>query len=568
MARMYPDRIPQSVRDTVYLDAECTVYEALRDQLPEDWSVFAWVKWVLRQRGEGARDGEADFVLAHPEHGLFVLEVKGGMLRADGVSGRWYSASMSGEEHALKESPLSQARRNRYSIEHKLREGQVLPRDGFTFGYTAAFPDCALPDGAVGPDAPRELLLPYGDLERLAERIPSIADYWRRTDGRAELGEDGMAHVTRVLASSFTMPMPLGRSLLEDDRRMIELSESQYDVLDGLSRNRRVVVTGGAGTGKTLLALEKAKRLARDQGFRTLLTCFNRPLAEYLRASSAGIDGLTVNNFHQLCAEYGVLAGHEMPDLSGPDLPNLFVREELPTWLMDALATRGERFEAIVVDEGQDFSATDRAAIELAMQDPAESVLYVFQDQTQAIYRDGSPWPESGMTTYTLTENRRSTQAIHAVLTRLAENTRTRAVGPAGRPPEFIVAGDAREQARALSRVLHRLIREESVAPGTIAVLVSSRQAVPELVEDGRIGAFEVTTQHDDGTERVLIESVTRFKGLERDVVILMRLDPVEYLEYEPMLYVAASRARLHLVVIGDEALVERFRGGMDSARG
>ena len=190
---MYPDHIPQTVRDSMSRDAECTVYESLRDQLPDDWSVFAWVSWISRQRGEGARDGEADFVLAHPEHGLLVLEVKGGTLRVDGPSGGWFSTSMRGEEHALKESPLVQARRNRYSIEPRLRESPGLPGGGVSFGYAVAFPDCTLPDGAVGPDAPREILLPYGDLNSLAERIPSIAGYWRRQTETSRWANPGCA---------------------------------------------------------------------------------------------------------------------------------------------------------------------------------------------------------------------------------------------------------------------------------------------------------------------------------------------------------------------------------------
>ena len=70
-----------------------------------------------------------------------------------------------------------------------------------------------------------------------------------------------------------------------------------------------------------------------------------------------------------------------------------------------------------------------------------------------------------------------------------------------------------------------------------------------------------MTTGHDAGDDRVLVESVTRFKGLERDVVILVRLDPVEYCDFLPLLYVGASRARAMLVVIGDEAVLRRFRG-------
>ena len=62
-----------------------------------------------------------------------------------------------------------------------------------------------------------------------------------------------------------------------------------------------VLVAGGPARG---LAAARAElnRLARDHGFRTLLTCFNRPLAAYLRASVGDVSGLTVLNFHELCA--------------------------------------------------------------------------------------------------------------------------------------------------------------------------------------------------------------------------------------------------------------------------
>ena len=564
VARMYPDRIPQAVRDDLGHQAECDVYEALRDGLADDWSVFGWASWVLKRRHDGALNGEADFVLAHAEHGVFVLEVKGGLLAVDGVTGRWSSQSMDGTVHALKTSPVRQAERNRHAIEHKLREIPGWPGTGVTFGHAVAFPDCALPDGAVGADSPRDILLPYGDLGRMRERMEAIAAFWRRPDGRVALGEHGVRLVTGVFANSFQLRMPLGRAIAEDARRSIELTETQFSVLDGLSRNRRVVVTGGAGTGKTLLALEKAKRLARDHGFRTLLTCFNLPLAEYLRQSAGGIERLTVLNFHELCAERARRLGHDLPDPGRSGLPNAFFRETLPSLLVDALGQDADRFEAIVVDEGQDFSDTDRAALELALEDRADSVLYVFQDETQAIYREGVPWPERGMVPFQLTENRRNTRAIHGVLERLARGTRTLALGPAGRAPRFVPAEGPRAAARELRRVLHHLIHDESVAPGAIAVLVSSRRALPELVEDGRIGSFEVTTGHHDGSGRVLVESVTRFKGLERDVVVLVRMDPVDYVEFQPMLYVGASRARSQLVVIGDEPLLARFREAGD----
>lgn len=562
MARMFPDRIPAQYRDEPARDAECAVYEALIAALSDEYAVFGWAAWVSKKPSSGAHNNEADFVIAHPEHGVLVLEVKGGVIGHDAVTGTWTSTSMNDVVHVLKESPFEQATRHRYDLERKLKESPGWPAAPRPFGWAVAFPDCKAPAGDLGLNSPRELVLEYNDLDRLAERIAAIGKYWRGSENEnrgAPLGDSGMDVVIRVLAKSFKLRMPLGRAIKEDDRRFIELTETQFSVLDGLSGNRRVLVTGGAGTGKTLLALEQAKRLARDNGFRTLLTCFNLPLAEYLKASSDDVPNLTVLNFHELCADFARRAGREVNVPAGDAAANEYFRHELPALLVDALTVLPDRFEAIVLDEGQDFTADNRAALELALEDREESVLYVFQDQTQAIYRDATLWPEAGMMTYVLTENRRNTRAIHEVLGQLAGDTRTRALGPAGTAPEFILARDGREQAKELSRVLHRLIREESVAPGTIAVLVSSRRGEPALVEDGRIGAFEVTTEHDADDGRVLFESVTRFKGLERDVVILTRLDEVEYVEYAPMLYVGASRARSLLIVIGDQETLARF---------
>ncbi len=559
MARMFPDRIPQPIRDDRSRDAECAMYETLRDGLDSDWTVFAWAGWVLRQPRDGASQGEVDFLLAHEEHGLLVLEVKGGVIGYDAPSSTWTSRSMNGAVHRIKD-PVDQASRGRRAIEAKLQEARDWPGDGIPFAHAVAFPDCALPAGSLAPHAPREILLPYGDLSHIERRITEIVSFWRKSDGSRELGTAGMRVVRAVFANSFELRMPLGRALAEDSRELLTLTERQFFVLDALARNRRTIIEGGAGTGKTLLALEKAKRLARDQGFRTLLTCFNLPLAAHLRASSEGVPGLTVMNFHELCAVTARRAGHVVRDLERDELPNDYFRHELPALLLSALATDPERFEAVVVDEGQDFSPDDRAALELVLADRDDSVLYVFQDETQALYREATPWPSLGMMHCSLTENRRNSRAIHAVVSRLHHGAGTQALGPEGREPEFIVADSPRDQARELSRLLHRLIREEAVPPRSIAVLVSSRRAVPTLVTDHHIGAFEVTFAHDDAGDRVLVESVTRFKGLERDVVVLVRLDPVEYCEYEPLLLVGASRARHHLAVIGEEPLLKRFR--------
>lgn len=562
MANMFPGRIPDFLRTDTAHAAECEVYHALLETLSDDYTVFGWVSWVARRPHQGAQDGEADFVIAHPDRGVLVLEVKGGEIAHDARTGTWTSRSRTGEVHPLRRPPHVQARSNRFALERKLQDMPGGFPERSSWGWAVAFPDCAMPAIDPATDVPRDVLVTSADLGRMDDRIAAILHYWRNTESDARPpGREGIAQLEKLLAQSFSLRVPTGVAIREDSRRLIELTETQFRLLDALARNRRMLVTGGAGTGKTLLAIEKAKRLARDQGFRTLFTCFNQPLAEFLAASVGEVPNLTVTNFHDLCAAFGRRIGREIPDPLPRGRENEFYRHDLPAMLVDALAELPDRFDAIVLDEGQDFSATDRAALELALEDRDQSVLYVFQDETQAIYRDGSAWPERDMATYVLTENRRNTKAIHGVLGQLVDTTRTEPIGPDGIPPEFVLAADPRAEARELSRVLHRLVREQGVSPAAIAVLVSSRTAIPDLVEGGRVGAFEVTDSHADAGDKVLVESVTRFKGLERDVVVLVRLDPVHYCEYVPMLYVGASRARAHLVVIGSEAVLARFRG-------
>src|SRR6185436_3796758 len=97
------------------------------------------------------------------------------------------------------------------------------------------------------------------------------------------------------------LPNPLAIEVAEEDREIVRLTEEQFYLLDVLSRTRRAAIGGCAGSGKTFLAVEKAKRLAREE-FRTLLTCFNRPLADFLAEVTQGTPNLEVKNFHALCA--------------------------------------------------------------------------------------------------------------------------------------------------------------------------------------------------------------------------------------------------------------------------
>src|SRR5262249_49143392 len=157
--------------------------------------------------------------------------------------------------------------------------------------------------------------------------------------------------INNRLAPSFEL-RTLRSCLKDTEEEIIRLTEAQFKVLDQLSRNRRFAVCGGAGTGKTLLAREKAIRLANSV-MHTLLTCYNRPLADFLASTTVGVKNLTVLGFPQLCDH---MAKEARIEISSEVYDRTYYEEVLPNALCDAFKKIPKaRFDAIVVDEAQDF---------------------------------------------------------------------------------------------------------------------------------------------------------------------------------------------------------------------
>ena len=150
---------------------------------------------------------------------------------------------------------------------------------------------------------------------RLARCIEEAMRWWGEGPGRQsargappDVGgrpdERGFRLLVEALAHDLEIRHPLGVELDRADREIIELSARQLTVLSALAGNRRMAISGPAGSGKTLLAVEKARRLAA-QGLAVLFTCFNRPLADHLRGLPDP-DRVDVVGFHQPCVAQAI----------------------------------------------------------------------------------------------------------------------------------------------------------------------------------------------------------------------------------------------------------------------
>jgi hypothetical protein len=558
--------------------AEARVLAAMRAALPAEYRHYPNVRWIHKDGRDGpARDGETDLVIVHPERGLLIVETKGGVIRRDG-HGRWFSGG-----HALPVSPFEQAERSKHALVRKLAELPDWPggaRD-IRAGHAVAFPDVELstlahPERGLGPDAPLALVadtaaLATPDLARAW--VEAAYDHWVG-DGRRGEGFDAarMALIESVLAPP---PLEIRSSLRRDieagEAAVVTLTQGQHWALVMLRRQRRAAVAGPAGCGKTMLAAEKARQLARE-GFRTLLVCFNQPLARMLAdelalpisgvGAPAGLDVLT---FHELCLRLGRAHGL-LPRPEPAEKGSHWFGEVLPRALENAIGLERDPYHAVIVDEGQDFARSWLESLDLLLAEPGEGVLYVFHDPGQALFREDEVGL-LGLPEYLVEWNCRNPGPIHAYAARHVPGLEDVAVlRETGRAPELIEAAPGREANEALRRTLHRLVVAERVPRDQVVVLTGRSLARSDAWRQRRFGDqalwngdHDERGQHlghsaDDRSpqppETILFETIRRFKGLEREVVVLVELDPSDAREGQ-LRYVGATRARQHLVVIG-----------------
>jgi len=546
MAQMIPNRLRVETKS----QAEKILYQAFRDQLTDDFTVFHHVAWQVPSQCGGARDGETDFVIAHPNLGLLVLEVKGGQIEYDGAAARWYTNG-----NPLDKDPFDQANDAKHSLMRLLRSQPGWPRQHVTFGHAVAFPDIKIEQSQLRLDAPRAIVMDGKQLTGLDSWMRAVLRHWHDSY-HVPIENEGIAQLRQLLSPSLSfkpfsvaeLEPPLGGAITTEAEQLLELTTDQFEKLDFLAHHRRAAISGCAGSGKTILAVEKARRLSQ-QGFQILLTCFNRNLAEFLAYSLRDETGIKVAHFHGLAAEL-VRKAELWPGRGEDTTSQGFFNDRLPELMVAAADLLNWRVDALIVDEGQDFYDNWWVSLQYLLKEPDDGILYVFYDDHQNLYRpDKQPIPLE-TAPFPLLKNCRNTQAIHKFVRQFYRATNdTKATGPAGREVELLYYTSPTELKTHLRRQLHKLIIEQRVVEEDIVVLTTKAQDKSELWKFGPLGNFQLVETPSDVRGEILATTVYQFKGLESPVVILVEID-LDYPDYNTLMYVGASRACNHLIVI------------------
>jgi hypothetical protein len=571
VAKMFPVNGP--IKET-RSSAESKVYYAMRDALSDDFWVMHGVTWTQVDGDGHISDGETDFVVAHPELGIVLMEVKGGGIFHDGATEQWYSRDRHGEDHPIKD-PFRQVIGSTHNLAAYLKRQNPETRRWareYQIAHCVWFPDIDWQPGQVRmPHIDDQLVLDRRNLSMVADGIARVARRFAGFDRKFRLSPHALEALVRAISPTFHLASPLALQMEEDERQFAELNSEQLQLLDSLRRRRRIKFEGAAGTGKTVLALELASRLSR-QGLDVLFLCPNHMLIRWIRRRLEGLDStslsqLRVHHFDSLTEEC------ETRSASGRDLASK-TSAGTPNSLPKVIATMRRNghpapYDALIVDEAQDVDDQLWKALPLLLREGFKGILYAFYDPAQ---RDATgvwqPPIPGDVTVLPLLQNVRNTKQIHHFASQFYTGAEpTLCNGPEGRPVEFLevpsrTPAGIEPEPLLLEQTLDRLVKEEHVEPKDIMVLScrdgDSRWRDPKYQH---MGSHELTWHADrESRDTVAVSTIRLAKGLERKVVILTELDSLEgNPQAQRLLYVALTRARHHLVIFGSREHIKQL---------
>lgn len=487
--------------------SERSTYQALMDQLePNDLVVPG------QRVTDHLKDHEVDFVVGIEGAGIVCLEVKGGEVWHDGETWRQIRG---GRE--VKIEPVRQAREACYALRTFVEKDPRWTQNRLRWDHVVVLPNTELSDDFGLPDCPRWKVIDRSDLPNLVDGLRQLL--LEQELDRPLLTSEGVGQLLTAFSGRGLPQRDVVSRALANEDAADALTEHQAVILDAIRLLNRVEVRGGAGSGKTFLAVEQARRLAR-RGQRVALVCYSHGLASYLERITAGWPRAQrpayVGEFHALGVQWGAPEG---PDESlRTEQTVQFWEHDLPLQMAELAAglEPGHRFDAVVVDEAQDFADAWWDPLLAAQKDPVEGGLYVFSDEGQRVFnRHGSP--PVPLVPLILDHNLRNTRQIANAFQPLVDHP-MRFLGGEGPAVTFIAC--SREDAMDVGDDEIDVLLEEGWRPEDLALLTTGSRH-PEQTERQRDGHAAYWDSFWD-TDQVFYGHVLGFKGLERRCVVLV----------------------------------------------
>lgn len=534
---------------------ERIVYEKLGRDLDDDWIVLHSLGLTEHERKLW---GEIDLVLLSTK-GIFAIEVKGGRVSCnDGV---WTYGGPGGQSYTKREDPWTQAKDAMFALKKRLLKDEPSFGD-LLIGFGVIMPHEHF--AATGPEfEPAVLLDKRGYGRNLGFYIGSLMRHWSGVyrerygrDPRLPTPED-IRRIRTILRPNVESAFSLGSWFNGLERELLQLTNGQIKAARGVANNLRTVIRGRAGTGKTIIAIDHARRLA-EAGQDVLYLCFNRMLAEHVRASLADDEiarRIHVRHIHSLFREVITQAGLskrldaedvEPAELFGRVFPELFVEAALEQTALEA--------DVLIVDEAQDvLTGANLDALDLLVRNGLRrGRWHLFLDHLQNIYGTEADavearLREAGFAEYDLLDNCRNTRQVATQCSIISGIDMAMEGALDGPECDCLFCSGPEALLEKLDREVARLLAAD-VLPKDMVILSTRRLDRSILADVKQIAGLPIVDMAaGQGVEGLMFSTMHAFKGLERNVVLAIDLDHIGD-DYMAMLhYAGLSRARMLL---------------------
>lgn len=562
MARMIPATISPEIKSP----AEKIIYSWLSEL---EWKNCIVLHSLGMSEHVDKIFGEIDFVVIADE-GILCIEVKGGVVRRE--DGVWKFINRYGKVSTKHEGPYEQAQGNEQSLRKFLVNKLKDRSDSIcrcAYASCVMTPDCVI-DAENNIDIISDITF---DKRNTKEELPKFFEnafkYWKDKTlekhhfSGIHLQDKDKDRLVNILRGDFAFVPAISLSLQRTDEMLLSLTDEQYVVMQGF-RSKRMMVSGPAGTGKTLLAMDQCRKL-KASGYKVMYLCYNRLIANYVRnVFDAEKQEIDVYTFH------GFLL--EKTKLTEVVSDNNFFKEVLPEKFLESIETympEDKKYDVLIIDEGQDLMNTYsilclESMVKNGLSNGRWSIYYdknqnIFgkYDELQNIYDELEDY---GASCYELSINCRNTKQI-AIGNWYASNiSQATIIKAEGEVVGYNKYDNKKSERKEIFKLLRRLLTE-GVAKRNIVILSPYRldnensclYKMPIPPEIGEIRQNEFNKLESDLF--IKFYTVQAYKGLESQVVIYIDIDGFKKDDERMLNYVAMSRARTLLELFYDEIL-------------
>ena len=514
-------------------DAERDVWQALKRQLREHDVLLHGVRFTDPIDGEV----EIDLLVLMPDLGAAVIEVKGGQVTYS--DGHVWQIRGDGR-HSI--DPAEQAAKEVRAVQRFLERQPNWSRGYLRAAWLVAFPNSVVA-GDLGPRLRRDLIIGANDLDDPAGRVfdrlqdPAL-ERWTARDGWVQTA---LGH----LLGTFDARVEIQGRTAERLKRADQLTAEQSALLAIIRNIPRFEVTGPAGSGKTWMATEQARRWAAA-GERVAYLSYTRGVVESIRRSMSdlppGERPTWIGTYFLLAALWGIHPN----DQTDTEFWTRRGPEEMLAYAQGL--DDGKRFTALVVDEAQDFADNWWPALLAASISDAK--IAVFRDDQQAVFTRRRGRPDVDLVPLALGENLRNSTEIVDTFRHLIDGDITSRSG-SGFPLEYVRCSPETVE-ETTDSVVAELVDERGWLPEHVAVLTTRHRHPVQREYQDKAEYWNDLWDSDD----VFYSTVAGFKGLERPAVVLMVDGFHDDLDPRNVLYTGMSRARDLLIVVAPEDIL------------